>query len=68
MGISGGAGGPQALESPCIEICAIDPGTGLCEGCHRTLSEIAGWARLSAGERRRIMLELPVRRARRKAD
>ena len=51
------------MESPCIKVCVIDPATGLCTGCLRTLSEIAQWAGLPADERRRIMLELPDRRA-----
>jgi predicted Fe-S protein YdhL (DUF1289 family) len=55
------------MESPCIKICAIDPGTGLCEGCGRSLAEIAGWTGLSSAERRRIMAELPARLRRRKA-
>lgn len=29
--------------SPCISICKMDAQTGLCEGCWRTLDEIAGW-------------------------
>lgn len=50
------------MESPCINVCAIDPTTGLCEGCGRSIGEIAGWRSLSADERRRIMAELPGRR------
>lgn len=33
--------------SPCISVCKIDPQTGLCEGCWRTLDEIAGWGTAS---------------------
>jgi hypothetical protein len=51
-----------AMESPCIKVCVIDPVSGLCQGCHRTLSEIAGWASISQSERQRIMNDLPVRR------
>ena len=29
--------------SPCNKICRIDRTTGWCEGCWRTLAEIAGW-------------------------
>jgi hypothetical protein len=49
------------VDTPCIKVCAIDAVTGLCAGCHRSLSEIAAWATLSDAERRRIMRELPVR-------
>ncbi len=33
--------------SPCTQICRIAPGTKLCEGCGRSLAEIAGWPNLS---------------------
>lgn len=52
------------MESPCVDICTMDPATGLCSGCGRTLAEIAGWARMSDAERRRIMASLPDRRTR----
>lgn len=35
--------------------------TGLCEGCGRTLAEIAAWGTLTNAERRAIMNELPKR-------
>jgi len=54
--------GSFTLESPCIKVCVIDPETRLCEGCYRTLAEIAQWARFSAEERRRIINALPARR------
>ncbi|HEY0845641.1 MAG TPA: DUF1289 domain-containing protein [Noviherbaspirillum sp.] len=30
--------------SPCINVCRMDPRTGLCEGCFRTIEEIAQWS------------------------
>jgi predicted Fe-S protein YdhL (DUF1289 family) len=48
-------------SSPCIQICVIDPASGLCEGCGRTLAEIADWSRLSEAERLAIMARLPQR-------
>jgi uncharacterized protein len=53
---------PETIESPCVDVCVIDPDSGLCEGCARTLEEIAGWAAYSTDERRRIMAELERRR------
>jgi uncharacterized protein len=53
----------QPIETPCIKICAIDPASGLCTGCARTLAEIARWGTMSDAERRSIMEELPSRRA-----
>jgi predicted Fe-S protein YdhL (DUF1289 family) len=42
----------------------MDAGSGLCIGCGRTLDEIAGWAAMSAEERRAIMAVLPARKTR----
>jgi predicted Fe-S protein YdhL (DUF1289 family) len=48
-------------DSPCVAICLIDPRTGLCLGCGRTLPEIARWPNLDSGERRAIMAGLARR-------
>ncbi|MGB3866466.1 MAG: DUF1289 domain-containing protein [Xanthobacteraceae bacterium] len=50
-------------ETPCIAVCMIDPKSGLCFGCGRTLAEIAGWGGMASAERRAIMAELPARMA-----
>ncbi len=52
------------VPSPCISVCVIDAPTGLCAGCYRTLDEIAGWIGLSAEQRRALVAELSLRRAR----
>jgi predicted Fe-S protein YdhL (DUF1289 family) len=54
---------PQVIESPCNKICTVDPTSGLCVGCGRSLTEIANWIRYSESERRRVMAELPTRLA-----
>jgi predicted Fe-S protein YdhL (DUF1289 family) len=58
------------MLSPCVRVCAIEPATGLCGGCSRSLEEIARWARMTDAERQRIMTELSDRRsqARRSAE
>lgn len=48
--------------SPCIKVCVIEPASGLCSGCLRTLAEIAAWPSLDREERQRIMAELGRRR------
>jgi predicted Fe-S protein YdhL (DUF1289 family) len=53
-----------SVASPCISVCAIDPRTGLCEGCFRTLDEIAGWMAFSTDEKRAVLAALPERRQR----
>jgi len=39
----------------------MDPKSGLCIGCARTLDEIARWAEMTDAERERVMAELPMR-------
>ena len=48
----------KRMETPCIDLCTIDPVSSLCTGCRRTRAEIAVWATLDARERRRIMADL----------
>ena len=51
------------IQSPCISICAIDPVTRCCQGCARTLKEIAQWSRMDADVRDAVMAALPARKA-----
>lgn len=53
----------QAILSPCCQICVIDPASGLCQGCGRTLDEIAGWAMMDEAARGRVMAALAGRMA-----
>ena len=48
--------------SPCISVCRMDAVTGWCEGCFRTLDEIAGWSRMTDTEKRAVW-DLLVQRA-----
>jgi len=52
---------PRDLPSPCISICRIDAGSGLCEGCLRTLDEIAGWSRMEDSGKRIIWSAIELR-------
>ena len=47
--------------SPCIGICRIDQATGWCQGCLRTLQEIADWPLLSVREKDALLLSLAER-------
>lgn len=51
----------SAASSPCVKICVIDPVSRLCEGCGRTLAEIAQWASMSEPERLAVMARLAER-------
>jgi hypothetical protein len=54
------ASGPP---SPCISVCQIDPKTGWCIGCHRTIDEIRDWIISTPEERQKILDALAVRRS-----
>jgi predicted Fe-S protein YdhL (DUF1289 family) len=51
----------QEIESPCIKVCVIHPGTRLCTGCLRSIDEITAWSRMSPADRRVVMAALPSR-------
>jgi prolyl-tRNA editing enzyme YbaK/EbsC (Cys-tRNA(Pro) deacylase)/predicted Fe-S protein YdhL (DUF1289 family) len=52
---------PARPASPCVNICRMDARTGWCEGCRRTIDEIAAWSSLDAAARERIWKDLPQR-------
>ena len=43
--------GSLGTGTPCVRSCKLNPYTQVCEGCYRTLEEIASW--LSYPEERR---------------
>ena len=55
------AGAVTAVPSPCMSICRMDMDTGFCEGCLRTLDEIAAWGRMSEEEKREVWAPLSER-------
>jgi hypothetical protein len=48
-------------NSPCLNICSLDEG-GVCRGCFRTITEIAGWMRMNPGEQRAVLQRAEERR------
>lgn len=52
------------LPSPCIKACRLDPATGLCRGCRRTIAEIVRWPDADEAEQGRILAEIGRRQAR----
>ncbi len=49
------------VPSPCVSICQIEPRTGWCRGCLRTLDEIGDWRDMSNDEKRHVWQQLPMR-------
>lgn len=54
----------MSVPSPCIDVCRMDAQSGLCEGCLRTVDEIAGWAAASDEKKLLILAAVAQRRAR----
>lgn len=53
---------PPTVASPCVNVCRMDEATGVCEGCLRTLDEIACWSLLDDAEKQAVCEQLPQRR------
>jgi predicted Fe-S protein YdhL (DUF1289 family) len=54
---------PTAVPSPCVDVCRLDEARGVCDGCLRTLDEIAAWGSLDDAGKLRIWALLDARRA-----
>ncbi len=52
----------EEVASPCVNVCKMNESTGLCEGCKRTIDEIACWSIYTADEKRAVLEQLPARR------
>ncbi len=52
----------RPVPSPCLSICRMDASTEFCEGCFRTLDEIAAWG-MMRDEQRRAVWQLLQQRA-----
>jgi predicted Fe-S protein YdhL (DUF1289 family) len=57
-GIPAGDGVP----SPCTNVCRMHAASGWCEGCHRTLAEIAAWGAMADADKRALWQQLEQRR------
>jgi predicted Fe-S protein YdhL (DUF1289 family) len=42
------------VPSPCVSVCRMNPASELCEGCFRTLDEIADWSRMDDDGKRAV--------------
>ena len=54
----------SSLPSPCIDVCRMHAASGWCEGCCRTLVEIAEWSTMPDRAKQGVWKQLPARRAR----
>jgi predicted Fe-S protein YdhL (DUF1289 family) len=57
-----GNGETGEVQSPCVNVCRMHPTRGYCEGCFRTIDEIAGWSQFSDDEKRAVLAALARRK------
>ena len=50
----------EKIDSPCVNVCKITRNRQ-CEGCRRTINEIARWTSMTPAERDAVMAALPGR-------
>jgi predicted Fe-S protein YdhL (DUF1289 family) len=50
------------VPSPCVSVCRMNEATRLCEGCFRTLDEIACWSGYSREEKLAVRAKLDARK------
>ena len=53
--------GTDPVPSPCTRVCVMDPRTGLCRGCKRTIGELAEWGGMTPARRRAVLADLARR-------
>lgn len=58
-----GRPGFSTVRSPCTSVCRIDARSGWCEGCMRTIDEIARWGTMGDAQRLDVWARLSERRA-----
>lgn len=50
------------VPSPCVNVCRMNAHTGWCEGCWRTIDEIAAWSTMSDEDKLTVWARLDERR------
>ena len=46
------------VPSPCISVCKMNASSGWCEGCWRSIDEIARWSQMGEDEKRAVWAQL----------
>ena len=49
------------VPSPCVSLCKMNPDSGLCEGCLRTLDEIRKWSEADDDFKRGVLAQIRQR-------
>ncbi|WP_345540543.1 DUF1289 domain-containing protein [Variovorax defluvii] len=51
----------QDVPSPCISVCRMETLSGFCEGCLRTIDEIAAWRTMDDAGKRAVWRAVELR-------
>jgi hypothetical protein len=51
------------VPSPCCAVCSMDEVSGYCQGCRRTLAEIAVWSQLDDSAKLQVWQSITERTA-----
>ena len=54
----------HAVASPCVAVCTMNPASDFCDGCQRTIDEIAAWSIMDNTEKRQVWVRIGQRKAR----
>lgn len=52
----------MTVASPCTSVCRMNAGNGWCEGCFRTLDEIAEWSGMDEAAKRQVLQQITQRK------
>jgi predicted Fe-S protein YdhL (DUF1289 family) len=52
----------DAVASPCIDVCRMNPSTELCDGCFRTIDEIAEWSSFDDTQKTAVLTQAQARK------
>jgi len=50
----------MAVKSPCINVCIYRE--GMCQGCFRTMEEIANWSNYTDKQKKEVLKKITERR------
>ena len=51
----------ENIPSPCVNVCRMDTGSGLCEGCFRTIEDIREWGRSDHAAKKAMWVQITER-------
>jgi predicted Fe-S protein YdhL (DUF1289 family) len=49
------------VPSPCHSVCRMNAANALCEGCWRSIEEIAGWSRMADADKLAVWQRIEAR-------